>query len=128
MQSIPTIFSIPVIWKKMDMSQSELPALKEEITHSVQKCWKCRMCVAMCPTYEGWFTQSTPGRLMAVNLYINHGLGSLQDLSNILYSCTTCRRCQERSGPFSTDRQPADKIIKARQYLVKLAGGREEDA
>lgn len=108
------------------MSQSELSELKKEITGSVQRCWKCRMCVAMCPTYQGWFTQSTPGRLMAVNLYINHGLGSIKDLSDILYSCATCRRCQHRCRALSTDCRPADTILKARRYLVKLAEGEGE--
>ncbi len=109
------------------MSRPELEALEKEITDSVQRCWKCRMCVDMCPTYEGWFTQGTPGRLMAINLYIKHGLGSLEDLSNILYSCTTCRRCQERCRALSTDCRPADTILKARQYLVKLAEAEKED-
>ncbi|MEE9612193.1 MAG: (Fe-S)-binding protein [Desulfatiglandales bacterium] len=108
------------------MSNPELADLEKEITDSVQRCWKCKMCVAMCPTYEGWFTQSTAGRLMAINLYIKHGLGSLEDLSNILYSCTTCRRCQERCRAISTDCRPADVIRKARQYLVKMAEAQEK--
>ncbi len=108
------------------MSDSDLKSLEKEITESVQRCWKCKMCVGMCPTYEGWFTQSTAGRLMGINLYIKHGLGSLEDLSDILYSCTTCRRCQERCKALSTDCRPADTIIKARQYLVKLAESKEE--
>ena len=103
------------------MSNPETADLEKEITDSVQRCWKCRMCVAMCPTYEGWFTQSTAGRLMAINLYIKHGLGSLEELSNILYSCTTCRRCQERCKMFSTDVCPSDIIIQTRQLLVKKA-------
>jgi heterodisulfide reductase subunit C len=103
------------------MSDVDQAQLEKEITESVQRCWKCKMCVAMCPTYEGWFTQSTAGRLMAINLYIKHGLGSLEDLSNILYSCTTCRRCQDRCKELSTDCRPADTILKARKYLVKLA-------
>lgn len=99
---------------------AELQQLKKEITESVQKCWKCRMCVAMCPTHEGWFTQSTTGRLVAINLYLKHGLGRLDDLSQILYSCTTCRRCQQRCRELSTDCRPADTILKARRYLVRL--------
>lgn len=108
------------------MSNAELDQLKKEITQNVQRCWKCRMCVAMCPTYEGWFTQSAAGRLMSVNLYLKHGLGSLEELSDMLYACTTCRRCQERCRMLSTDCHPADTILKARQYLVKLAEGGEE--
>ena len=108
------------------MNDSELKALEKEIAEGVQMCWKCRMCVAMCPTYEGWFTQSTAGRLMAVNLYIKHGLGNIEELTDILYSCTTCRRCQERCRQLSTDCRPADTIIKARQYLVRKAESDEE--
>ena len=103
------------------MSDEKLKALEKEITDSVQRCWKCKMCVVMCPTYEGWFTQSTAGRLMAINLYIKHGLGNIEDLSGILYGCTTCRRCQERCRELSTDCRPADTILKARQYLVRKA-------
>ena len=103
------------------MSNTQLATLEKEITDTVQRCWKCRMCVAMCPTYEGWLTQSTAGRLMAINLYIKHGLGNLAELSDILYACTTCRRCQERCKALATDCGPADTILKARQYLVKLA-------
>lgn len=110
------------------MSDVDRVRLEKEITESVQRCWKCKMCVAMCPTYEGWFTQSTAGRLMAINLYIKYRMGNLEDLSSILYSCTTCRRCQDRCKELSTDCRPADTILKARQYLVRLAeseGGRE---
>jgi len=109
------------------MSDSDLKSLEKEITESVQRCWKCKMCVGMCPTYEGWFTQSTAGRLMAINLYIKHELGSLEDLSNILYSCTMCRRCQERCRALSTDCRPADTIVKARKYLVKKTESQEEN-
>ena len=108
------------------MDDTGLKDLEKEITDSVQRCWKCRMCAAMCPTYEGWLTQSTAGRLMAINLFIKHGLGSLDDLSDILYSCTTCRRCQERCQALSTDCRPADTILKARQYLVKLSEAKEK--
>jgi Fe-S oxidoreductase len=103
------------------MSCSDLKKLEKEITDSIQRCWKCRMCAAMCPTYEGWFTQSSAGRLMAVNLYLKHGLGSIEELSRILYACTTCRRCQDRCKALATDCRPADTILKARQYLVELS-------
>jgi len=108
------------------MSDAELEKLEKEITDSVQRCWKCKMCVAMCPAYEGWFTQSTAGRLMAINLYIKHGLGNIEDLSRILYGCTTCRRCQERCRDLSTDCRPADTILKARQYLVRISQAKEK--
>lgn len=107
------------------MNESDVKTLEREITDSVQRCWKCRMCVAMCPTYEGWFTQSAAGRLMAINLFIKQGLGDAKTLSDILYSCAACRRCQERCRELSTDCRPADTILKARQYLVKLVENAE---
>ena len=107
------------------MSNSDLQRLEKEITDNVQRCWKCRMCVAMCPTYEGWFSQSSAGRLMAINLYIKHGLGDVKALADLLYSCATCRRCQERCRELSTDCHPADTILKARQYLVRMAESEE---
>ena len=101
------------------MSKSDLKQLEKEITDNVQRCWKCRMCVAMCPTYEGWVSHSPAGRLMAINLHIKHALGDPKTLSDMLYSCATCRRCQERCRELSTDCHPADTILKARQYLVR---------
>ena len=107
------------------MNEPELEKFEKEITDSVQRCWKCRMCVAMCPTYEGWLTQSTPGRLMAINSFIKHGLGDLKELSDILYSCATCRRCQERCKMLCTNASPSETILKARNLLVKKAQAAE---
>lgn len=107
------------------MNNPDLKQLEREITDNVQRCWKCRMCVGMCPTYEGWITQSASGRLMAINLHIKYGLGDPKKLSDLLYSCAACRRCQERCRELSTDCHPADTIIKARQYLVRKAESME---
>ena len=107
------------------MNNAGLKEVEKEILENIQICLKCRMCVDMCPTYEGWFAQSSAGRLMAVNLHIKYGLGSEEELGKLLFSCTTCRRCQSRCRMLSTDCSPADTIIKARQYLVKRAASRE---
>ncbi len=114
----------------MDMSSDnidiEIENLKKEILDNIQRCWKCRMCVAMCPTHEGWLTQSAAGRLMAINAHFNLDLGTEEDLSELLYSCATCRRCQERCRELSTDASPADTILKARQLLIKRAQTKKE--
>lgn len=52
------------------MNNSELKQLEKEILNNTQICLKCRMYVDRCPTYEGWSTQSSAGRLMAINLHI----------------------------------------------------------
>lgn len=109
------------------MNNYDLKDLEKEIITNIQRCWKCRMCVNMCPTYEGWLSQSAAGRLMAINLFLKYGLGSEEDLSEILYTCTTCRRCQVRCRMVSTDCSPTDTILKARQYLVAKAKVQKEE-
>jgi Fe-S oxidoreductase len=98
--------------------------LAEEILGSIQTCIKCRMCVRMCPTYEGWITQSPFGRLTAINLHLKYGLGSEEDLSKLIFQCATCRRCQERCRMLSTDVSPTDTIIKTRHLLARKAQAR----
>jgi heterodisulfide reductase subunit C len=98
--------------------------LEEEILSNIQTCINCRMCVAMCPTHEGWITQSPFGRLAAINLHLRHGLGSEEELSRIIFQCATCRRCQERCRMLSTDVSPTDTIIKTRQLLARKAQAR----
>ena len=92
-----------------------------EILANIQRCINCRMCLNMCPTYEGWFTQGSFGRLVAINAHFKYGLGSPKRLSDLLYSCTTCRRCQERCKMLCTNASPADTILKAKTLLVKRA-------
>jgi heterodisulfide reductase subunit C len=109
-----------------DKNTSEIEELKKEILDNIQRCWKCRMCVAMCPTHEGWSTQSAAGRLMAINAHLKFNLGSEEELSNLLFACATCRRCQERCRALSTDACPSETIIKARQLLIKRAQTRKD--
>ena len=107
------------------MSSTEMKAMEKEILEKIQTCIRCRMCVKMCPTYEGWFTQSSVGRLLAINLHLRYGLGSDQELSRLLYDCASCRRCQERCKMLSTNVSPTDVILKTRQLLAKRAKGQE---
>ncbi len=103
----------------------DLASLKKEILDEVGICRKCRMCVSMCPTYEGWFTESSMGRLAAINLHFKYGLGDAKDLSDLLYACTSCRRCQQRCKMVSVGVSPANIIVKARQLLVREAQEQE---
>lgn len=107
------------------MTSDNLKELEKEILVGIQLCIKCRMCVNMCPTYEGWSTQGPYGRLMAINLHFKYGLGSEEELSDLLFACTTCRRCQERCKMLSTSAGSTDTIVKARNLLVKRAQARE---
>jgi len=98
--------------------------LEEEILSNTQICIGCRMCANMCPTHEGWITQSPFGRLAAINLHLRYGLGDEEQLSRLIFECATCRRCQERCKMLSTNAAPTDTIIKTRQLLARKAQAR----
>jgi Fe-S oxidoreductase len=104
-----------------------LEALRQEILADLQVCRKCRMCVSMCPTFEGWFTQSSMGRLTAINLHLKYGLGDEKQLWDLLYACTSCRRCRQRCRNASMGVSPADIILKTREYLVRRTRAQEND-
>lgn len=109
------------------MTTDNLKELEKEIIAGTQTCIKCRMCLGMCPTYEGWSTQGAYGRLMAINHHLKYGIGSEEELSDLLFSCATCRRCLERCKMLSSGAGPTDIIIKTRSYLAKRAKAREEE-
>ena len=110
--------------------EREVDSLEEtmkEILDSIHACRRCRMCVDMCPTHEGWLTQSSMGRLAAIYLHFKYGVGNEEELSTLLYSCASCRRCEERCRMLSVGLSPADIIIGARQVLVSRAQIRERE-
>jgi Fe-S oxidoreductase len=106
-------------------TERNLAALRQEILDDVQVCRKCRMCVNMCPTFEGWFTQSAMGRLVAINLHLKYGLGDEKELSDLIYACTSCLRCRQRCRNASVGVSPGDIILKTREYLVRKAREQE---
>ena len=108
--------------------RNNLQELEKQLLDEIGICRKCRMCVGMCPTYEGWFTESSMGRLVAINLHFKYGLGSEEELSDLLYACTTCRRCEERCRMVSVGVSPADTIVKARELLVKRCRAQEGES
>jgi len=108
----------------MSKDNNGLKELEKEITSGIQSCIRCRECLTMCPTYEGWATQGPYGRLMAINLHLKYGLGSEEELSDLLFACSTCRLCMERCKRLSSGTKTTDIIVKARQYLAKRAKAR----
>lgn len=108
-------------------SDDTMKEMEKEIIANIQLCINCRMCLNMCPTYEGWFTQGSFGRLAAINAYFKYGLGEEERLSELLYSCATCRRCQERCKMLCTNASPSETILKARNLMVKKAQAAERN-
>ena len=106
--------------------KTELQRLEDEIINGVQQCSHCRMCVSVCPTCEGWFTQSSMGRLAAIYAHLKYGLGSEEELSNLLFACSTCRRCQNLCRAMSAGADTTDLIVKTRNFLAKRAEAHEE--
>ena len=103
------------------MATDELKKLEKEILSEIQQCFKCRMCVGVCPTYERWYSESAVGRLVAINLHLKYGLGNEEELSDLLFTCTTCGRCKVLCRQLSKAVDSTDTIIKARNYLIKKA-------
>jgi len=94
---------------------------KDELLESIRVCKRCRMCVVTCPTYEGWLTQTPIGRISAIYYHFLYGIGSQEQLSALLYSCTTCRRCKERCKELMTGVNAAEVIVKARELLAAMS-------
>ena len=110
-----------------DLFALDLKTLRQQILDDVQVCRKCRMSVNTCPTFEGWFTQSAMGRLIAINLHLKYGLGNEKELSDLTYACTSCLRCRQRCRNASMGVSPADIILKTRTYLVRKAREQERE-
>ena len=53
------------------MNDSDLKALEKEITESVQRCWKCRMCVATPAGFDYAAAVRRGARLRVATKYIN---------------------------------------------------------
>ena len=102
-----------------------LDELAIQMLDSIARCFKCRMCVTACPTYEGWLSYSPIGRILAINYHFKYGLGSKEELSDLLFSCAICRRCQERCKAVGTGSNPTDVIVKARTLLIRDAQTQE---
>jgi len=108
--------------------KSKLQALEKDIIEGLRQCSHCKMCVSACPTYEGWYTQSSMGRLAAIYAFLMYGLGSEKELSKLLFSCSTCRRCQNICRAMSAGVETTDLIVKARNLLAIKFEAKGEDA
>ena len=75
--------------KKLNMSIEEKNA-KEEITEIVEKCIKCGLCKELCPVFKVLREEQYSPRGHAILL-------SNKIYDKILFDCTLCRACEEKS-------------------------------
>lgn len=109
-----------------EKQDKESQKLLEQELDLLADCQKCKQCLRVCPTYEGWYSKSPVGRLMAIYYYLKYGLGTEEKLSDLLFTCTTCRKCQTLCKTMGPGVKSTDIIVKARNLLVKKAQAREE--
>ena len=101
------------------MKIENVQELERYLLDMLSDCSRCKMCVGVCPTYEGWYSQSAVGRMMALYYHLKYGIGSEKEISDLLFSCSTCRKCQARCQRMSVGTKSVDIIIKGRNLLIQ---------
>ena len=105
--------------KTIQQKEEEFKNFLAEQIDLMTICQKCRMCLRVCPTYTGWYTEGPYGRIIATYYHYKYGIGSKQELSALLYTCTTCKKCQVLCKKMAMGVQTTDLIIAARRLLVQ---------
>ncbi len=98
-----------------------MPTLAEELGEILQKCNKCGLCLAGCPTYKvtGIEWTSARGRVALLRNAILDQKLELADLNDPIFNCLTCNGCTEHCPPAVPT---GDLIFRARQELLKQKG------
>ena len=105
--------------KELDQRRIDLAALLSEATDLLQVCQKCKMCLSVCPLYTRWYTEGPIGRILAIYYHLKYDIGSREELSKLLFTCTTCRKCQTLCKEMAMGVDTTDLIVMARQILVE---------
>jgi len=91
----------------------------DELAADILNCVKCKFCVSSCPMYEGWLSQSAPGKMQSIYYIIKHGLKPDDKIRDILYSCTLCSQCKDICSQKSAGAEYIETIKRARAFLVE---------
>ena len=105
---------------EMEKRRTELHDLLAEEIDLLKVCQKCKMCLSVCPLYKDWYTEGPIGRILAIYYHFNYNIGSKQELSDLLFSCTTCRKCQVLCKQMAMGVKTTDLIVMARRILVEM--------
>lgn len=104
------------------MSRGE--ELKKYILDTVTNCVKCRFCLPTCPLLditEGWQSQGAAGITLALYTAVKWGVEReyKEVLRNLLFSCTTCRKCVLACEETCVGVDLLDAIDKGRQLFIE---------
>jgi len=103
--------------------------VKRDILDIVSYCINCRFCLTSCPLFEitkGNITQGASGITQALYYAVKWGEAdkeTINELRDILYSCTTCKNCELACKRLSTAVKLVDAIEKGRQLLIEEMRG-----
>jgi glycolate oxidase iron-sulfur subunit len=98
-----------------------MPTVAEEIGEILERCNKCGLCLAGCPTYKvaGVEWTNARGRIALIrSALLEHRL-ELDDLKEPIYNCLTCNGCTEHCPAGVTT---GEIIFKAREELLRQHG------
>ena len=91
-------------------------ALKADILDILSYCINCRFCLPSCPRFEitaGNISEGASGITRSLYYAVKWGETDkeiLNELRDILYSCTTCRNCDAACKKLSTGTKLTDAI------------------
>ena len=103
--------------------------LKQEILDTLKYCINCRFCLPSCPRFNitsGEVSQGASG--ISRSLYYavkwdESDKNILNELRDILFSCTTCKSCENACKSLSTGTKLMDSIVKGRELLIEMQIG-----
>jgi len=99
--------------------------VEEDILDILSYCINCRFCLPSCPRFEvtaGNISEGASGITRSLYYAVKWGetdKQTLNELRDILFSCTTCRSCEIACKNLSTGTKLTDAIEKGRQLLVE---------
>jgi len=98
--------------------------LRKYILDAVTNCVNCRFCLPTCPLLditEGWQSQGAAGITLALYTAVKWGVEReyKEVLRNLLFSCTTCRKCVLACKETCVGVDLLDVIDKGRQLFIE---------
>jgi len=103
--------------------------LKQSILETVAQCMNCRFCLPSCPLFEitdDSVSGGASGIIRGLYWVLKWGetdRGTLSELRDVLYSCTTCRNCEIACKTLSTGVKLVDAIETGREWLIEKMVG-----